>query len=162
MSRVFRGEFGPQVHADADLRLIPTGRPLIRVFILIGRERFTRLFLIDTGADYTIVQRDLARSLLRAAGQETRSDGERNLITMNGIGPTPLPCLVQPAGLSLVDEAGDEFVFSSSILIPHLSTGSESGRATGVVPSLLGRDVLQRFELNLSYDPPSVSLTLNQ
>ena len=130
--------------------------------ILIGRERFTRLFLIDTGADYTIVQRDLARSLLRAAGQESGRAGKSYRITMNGIGPTPLPCLVQPAGLSLVDEDGNEFVLPNSILIPQLDTGSESGRAAGVLPSLLGRDVLQHFDLYLSYDPPSVSLTLNQ
>ena len=30
------------------------------------------------------------------------------------------------------------------------------------LPSLLGRDVLQHFDLHLSYDPPTVSLTLNQ
>lgn len=161
MSRVFRGTFGPSVYTDADLRLASTRHPLIRIIILIGRERFTRHFLIDTGADFTIVQPELASSLLKATGQDSGAEVERNLITMNGVGPTPLRCQIQPAGLSMVDDAGEEFVFSSPVLIPQPDARQGSGRRSGVVPSLLGRDVLQRFELSLSYDPATVSLTLD-
>lgn len=161
MSRVFRGTFGPQVHSDPVLRLASTRRPLIKIFILIGRERFTRYFLIDTGADFTIIQPELAHPLLRAAGQDSPGGGEHNVITLNGVGPAPLRCLVQPAGLSLVDETGREFAFSSPVLIPQTDDHPESGQSSRVVPSLLGRDVLRRFDFQLSYDPPSVTLTLN-
>lgn len=161
VSRVFRGTFGPQVHSDSALQLASTRRPLIRIIILIGRERFTRYFLIDTGADFTIVQPDLARPLLRAAGRQSAASGDRNTITLNGVGPTSLSCLVQPAGLSLVDESGSEFVFPAPVLIPQIDGRSESGRSNGVVPSLLGRDVLRQFDFQLSYDPPNVSLILN-
>lgn len=80
---------------------------------------------------------------------------------MNGVGPTPLRCQIQPAGLSMVDDAGEELIFSSPVLIPQPDARQGSGRRSGVVPSLLGRDVLQRFDLNLSDDPPSVTLALN-
>ena len=118
--------------------------------------------MIDTGADYTIVQRRLAVPLLQAAGVELNADSALGRIALNGdLGPTPLTCLVQPAGLSLVDEDGDEYVFFSPILVPQ-PTHLESGREAARVPSLLGRDVLRRFDLNLSYNPPSVSLTLKE
>ncbi len=117
--------------------------------------------MIDTGADYTIVQRRLAVPLLQAAGVELNADSALGRIALNGVGPTPLTCLVQPAGLSLVDEDGDEHVFFSPILVPQ-PTHPESGRKAARVPSLLGRDVLRRFDLKLSYNPPSVSLTLKE
>ena len=129
--------------------------------ILVGRRRFSQSFMIDTGADYTLVQRGLAIPLLTAAGVDPSGDFEGSKITLSGVGPTPLNCLVQPAGLSFVDEDDEEYVLSSPLLIPQPSRDATDRREPTVIPSLLGRDVLQCFDLHLSYDPPSVTLTLN-
>ena len=117
--------------------------------------------MIDSGSDYTVVQPEVLLPHLHAAGLELRNDDARNQIVLQGIGPTPLTCLVQPAGLRFVDEQGRELVFANPILVPRPTQKSDARAGTSRVPSLLGRDVIQRFEFNLSYDPPSVALALN-
>ncbi len=55
-----------------------------------------------------------------------------------------------------MDDNSQSYWFAQSILFAD----HRASRSWGV-PSVLGRDVLQRFDLNLSYDPPSITLALN-
>ena len=120
--------------------------------------------MIDTGADYTIVQREVVLSLLEAAGVDPDESSNTDQILLNGVGPVPITCRIQRAGLKFVDTDGGELVLASSILVPQANEDTQHSRPESErsrVPSLLGRDVLRRYELNLSYDPPTVSLILN-
>ena len=131
------------------------------VNLLIGRSRVAESFMIDTGADYTIVQRQAVLPLLKAAGVKVGPESSREDVVLSGVGPVPLTCIVQPAGLGLINDGGEEFTFANPILVPRPSSVRELARGRVKLPSLLGRDVLQYFDLHLSYDPPSVTLTLN-
>ncbi len=74
-------------------------------------------------------------------------------------------CRVQRAGLKFFDIDDGELVLATSILVPQAAEDGQytkQGTERSRVPSLLGRDVLQRFEFNLSYDPPSVALAINR
>lgn len=137
---------------------------MIRVDILIGRARVSHQFMIDTGADYTVVQREVVLSLFEAAGVDLEEASGVDEILLNGVGPVPVTCRVQRAGLKFVDIDGGELILANSILVPQAVEDTQNprqGTERSRVPSLLGRDVLQRFDFHLSYDPPTVSLTLN-
>ena len=115
--------------------------------------------MIDTGSDYTVVQREVIIPQLDAEGMELSEEDAGNQIVLHGIGPTPLTCWVQPAGLKFVDDDGYELVIPNPVLVPMPLHTIDGSAAKARVPSLLGRDVLRQFSFNLSYDPPSVSLT---
>ena len=155
MSRRFPGFFrglGATSHPD----LMVTSRPRIDVGVFLGKSRLRVPFLIDTGADLTILQPSHAGRVLRASGQPLPPTKPIDHLSISGIGSSAELAVVRRVGLLFVDDESDGYWFSQSILFAD-DTSGQPWR----VPSILGRDVLQRFELNLSYDPPSVSLTLN-
>ena len=131
--RVFRGAFGAET-APAHSFLTATQRPFIRVNVLIGRSRIGQPFLIDTGADYTIIQPEIVLPLLRSEGIELDGQSASDDVVLNGIGPTALRCRVQPAGIGLIDEDGEEFVMTNPILIPRGAVGPGISRAEGESP----------------------------
>lgn len=57
--------------------------------------------MIDTGADYTIVQREVVLSLIEAAGVDLDETSSADEILLNGVGPVPITCRVQRAGFSV-------------------------------------------------------------
>lgn len=140
------------------LPIVP--KPHMRVELLFDRERLVVPFLIDTGADFTIVQPSVAALMLRAENQRspvTASD----IVHVTGVGRGNVRTRVRTVGLSLRDDSGQRYWFTDQVLlVDPINVGTHS--AVWTLPSLLGRDVLQHFDLHLSYDPPSVSLTLNQ
>ena len=79
-----------------------------------------------------------------------------DIVPISGIGSTVEQTIVRTVGMLLVDDQGNKLWFSQSILF------ADPSAPPWRIPSVLGRDVLRRFHLDLSYDPPSVSLTLNQ
>ena len=92
MSRVFSGALSPGSPRSPHPLLSPTRRPFIRVGILIGRARASHSFMIDTGSDYTVVQREVIIPQLDAEGMELSEEDAGNQIVLHGIGPTPLTC----------------------------------------------------------------------
>ena len=48
--------------------------------------------MIDTGSDYTVVQREVIIPQLDAEGMELSEEDAGNQIVLHGIGPTPLTC----------------------------------------------------------------------
>lgn len=156
MSRRFPGFFH-EVRARFHSGLVVTSRPQTNVVVSFGRGRLRVPFLIDTGADFTILQPDDARQLLRLGQQGSPEPGGSGALTISGIGSSVERTTVRRVGLRFVDTNGEAYWFAQSILFADHPSSSRWN-----VPSVLGRDILQRFHLNLSYDPPSVSLTLNQ
>ena len=132
-------------------------KPYIDAELLIGRERIVTPFMIDTGADITIVQPRIAAQVL--SSQTDQSPTQVDVVQIFGVGRGGVRTWARTLGISLEDDEGQEHWFSSTVLLvdPNLQ-GSES--AEWNLPSLLGRDVLSRFDFVLSYDPPTVSLTL--
>ena len=156
MSRRFPGYFhNIQARTHPDLALVP--RPHTTVLVSFGRGRLRVPFLVDTGADFTILQPDDARQLLRLSQQAAPVPSGSGSLTISGIGSSMERTTIRRVGLRFMDDSGEAYWFAQSILFAD----DPSSRSWNV-SSVLGRDVLRRFDLNLSYDPPSVSLTLNR
>ena len=124
--------------------------------VSFGRGKAQLPFLIDTGADFTIIQPEHARRLDRISGQQHLETLSSDIVPISGIGSTVEQTIVRTVGMLLVDDEGEKLWFSQAILF------ADPSAPPWKIPSVLGRDVLRRFDLSLSYDPPSVSLTLHQ
>ena len=98
---------------------------------------------------------------MAAPDRDLQATRAQDVIVVTGIGNARVRTTVRRVGLLVRDELGEAYWFPQSILFADLGNG-QAREPTRNVPSILGRDILQRFHLNLSYDPPSVSLTLNQ
>jgi hypothetical protein len=155
---VFRGQFQSGGVAPHPV-LALTARPYIRIEIMFGRERILVPFMIDTGADFTIIQPRVASQVLQAKDRHAQAS-DPDIVHMFGIGKGTVPTRVRTVGLLLSDDDGERYWFTHPVLlVDSAGTATESTHRT--LPSLLGRDVLRRFDLNLSYNPPSITLTLN-
>ncbi len=156
MSRLFLGYlrgFRGSIHPNLEM----TSRPHINVVVSFGQGRLRLPFLVDTGADFTILRPQDATRLWHLSRQVAPVRDTHAELSISGIGSNAERTTVRRVGLRFVDADGEAYWFAHSILFAdHPSSRSWS------VPSVLGRDVLRRFDLNLSYDPPSVSLTLNR
>ena len=130
---------------------------MINLVVALGQRREQVSFMIDTGADLTLVAPRRTKSLFGADYDYDSVPSSRRL-PMAGIGPGTVDTIIQPVGLLMSDDDGARIRFPQTMLFAVPRPGA-AGRWR--VPSVLGRDVLRRFELRLSYDPPIVSLTLN-
>lgn len=159
VSRVFSGYFqrwGVRPHP----RLPTVPKPHIRGELLFGRQRISVSFMIDTGADFTIVAPSVAAYVLQGEPDHppiTNSDR----VDICGVGRGAVRTRIRSLGLSLVDDSNQSYWSTFSVLLVDPGDATSKSVAWNL-PSLLGRDVLRRFDLNLSYEPPSVSLTLSQ
>ena len=157
MTRKFQGTLrplGPIPHPG----LIANPRPMIRLEVMHSRERYATRFMIDTGADFTLVQPRDVRALLGPDIDRTTVPNHE-IISLAGIGSNTVETVARTVGLRFYDTQGLPFRFSQTILF---ALPPSPGRPTPWnVPSLLGRDILRYFDLHLSYDPPTVSLSLS-
>ena len=158
--RRFPGHFS-QVARAAHGSLSSTPAPRITLIVLFGRQAIRVPFMIDFGADYTILQYHDIASMFRLEGRDISFEHGPDMISVSGIGHASARCRIQQLGLRLRDSAGNPFTITQAVAIAEPLPSNTQG-APWKLPSLLGRDLLSRFDFNLSYDPPTVSLTLNQ
>ena len=130
---------------------------MINLVVASGQRRGQVSFMIDTGADFTIVAPRRTRELFGTEIDYGAVLPSRRL-PIAGIGPGTVDTIIQRVGLLMTDDDGAVFRLSQTMLFAVPRTGAAGHWR---VPSVLGRDVLRRFELRLSYDPPTVSLILN-
>ena len=157
MTRHFSGGFhpiGPKPHPDLNL----VSRPVLNLRIMYGQRRSRTRFMIDTGADLSIVSPTVTKELFGEEFEFNAVPSARRF-AMAGAGPGTFDTVIQRVGLRMVDDAGEAYRFSQTILFAVPPTNPAGGMWR--FPSLLGRDVLRHFELRLAYDPPRVELLLD-
>ena len=146
------GHFQPN---RPDLRDYPSNAPFVSG-ALLHQDQFREVdFLIDTGADITVVSPQDALFLFGIDHYQellTRSPG----VSLSGIGSGF--AVTQPIQLFLFDEAGGLAGFERNATIMGLAVDSEGQPGNWSMPSLLGRDILEQFTLTISYRPPLIEL----
>ena len=115
--------------------------------------------MIDTGADFTTLGPYDALTLLGRSYTSTDFAQVAGSIESVGIGRAGARLIMSPMQLRLSSDDGRylPIVVTVAILEPVPSQPGRHGN--WLMPSLLGRDILQHFDLHLSYHPPSVTLT---
>lgn len=115
------------------------GRPFVRGRLVAPRLRVDEsvLLLLDTGADATCLHPSDAKNVGLPFGQL------RNRVSYRGVGGTS-PYFVEPALLSFTDKLQAR-LYAIQLLIAEPDGSNE------VLPSLLGRDVINNWQIE--YDP---------
>ncbi|MYD54923.1 MAG: hypothetical protein F4W96_11555 [Chloroflexi bacterium] len=157
MTRVFKGKFWHQRTTYAALpdELRPYVGAELELFGRVGEIRWA----IDTGSPYTILQPNDSDILLGQALRELDFTTHRQRIRIGGVGPGSTNAIIAPATLTFTDEQGQREMVRLPVLIAEPFPPYRSHGGNWRMPSLLGCDVLRHFDLALSYNPPSVSLT---
>ncbi len=115
--------------------------------------------LIDTGADWTALGPRDALTLLGRRYIEIDFDRAPGRIEIAGFGQGDTNAVISPMELWLRDVEGEDFSVSLQVAICEPSPRTPGPHGNWLIPSLLGRDILEWFDLTLSYNPPSVTLT---
>lgn len=143
---------GPYHHPAAPLA------PYVSVRIS-DRDDIPRVdLMIDTGADFTILAPRDASALLGESYADTdfaRLAGDFESIGVSSAGAR---MIMSPMSLQFTDDAGGYIALTMPIAIAEPIPSQPGEHGNWLMPSLLGRDVLQFFNLYLGYHPPSVVL----
>ena len=131
----------------------------VEVDVILADRSVSTRFLIDTGADFTTL--GPADSFALFGPDYFRSDfvDRYPQIPMRGVGGDSASATIHEALLTF-------FAKNGGIIEKRIALGSVRPGPTQLhdygnssIPNLLGRDILQHFDLHLSYHPPSVTLT---
>ena len=157
MTRRFSGDFWRgQATRSA---LMDVVRPTIESDLTVLGRRGQVRWLIDTGSPYTILHPEDA---LRLLGNELDSldfDAHPQRHDVSGVGRGPARTIIVPASLTFEDDEDEPETLTMPILIAEPIPPYRAHQGNWRVPSLLGCDVLRYFDLELSLNPPSVTLT---
>jgi predicted aspartyl protease len=77
------------------------------VIVAFGKNRLQVPFLIDTGADLTVLQPDHVRRLLSEMGQELSRSNQPDHLSISRIGSHAEPTTVGRVGLHFTDDLRD-------------------------------------------------------
>jgi hypothetical protein len=133
--------------------------PFLLVRFGDGTSDQTIAMLIDTGADTTALGPRDALALLGRDYLRMDFDHGPGVVAVRGFGEGDGAALVTPMELWLRDTDGIDFPVLLNVAITKPSPAEPGHDGNWMMPSLLGRDILDRFDLTLSYNPPSVTLT---
>ena len=115
-------------------------------------------FQIDTGADVTVISPNDAIVILGSSYLTLNFSRDARLVSAIGVGGTARR-VVRDATLHLESTEGNPWRIVLPILIAEPVPRAPSRSGNWQLPSLLGRDFLRHFRLELSYgDAPQVLL----
>ena len=128
--------------------IVSGGAPLIRVTVALNDRADDARFLIDTGADATVLHPTDAHSILGADLYTIDFDHDPHHTTGEGVGGT-VDRVVRDATLTLQSEDGRLHSIEMPILIARPTPTEPGEHGNWRLPSLLGRDFLRHFRLEL-------------
>ncbi len=117
-------------------------------------------FRLDTGADFTTLSPKDAYSVLEERYLEMIFDPEEEVVEMIGAGGGA-STIIRQVQIALFDENGQPVSITLGIALMKPSPrqpGAQGHWDNWDMPSLLGLDILHRFDLSFSYHPPSAAL----
>lgn len=128
--------------------VVSGGTPLIRITLTSHNRSSDVRFLIDTGADATVLHPNDAYRLL---GDELyRIDFERDSRRIAGLGVGGgAERVVRDATLTLRSVDGESYSMEMPILIARPEPAEPGDHGNWRLPSLLGRDFLRHFRFEL-------------
>ena len=153
----FRGYLKPtQIYAHS---IVSGGSAHIEIDIAIaGQMPGSIRFLIDTGADVTVIHPTDAARLLRGEFFALDFLRDTRLVDASGIGGIAKR-VVRDATLHLESTEGNHWRITLPILIAEPVPRTSPNTGNWQLPSLLGRDFLRHFRFELVYgDAPQVLL----
>lgn len=153
----FRGYLKPtQIYAHS---IVSGGSAHIEIGIAIAGQVLGSIhFLIDTGADVTVIHPTDAARVLRGDFFALDFLRDTHLVDASGVGGIAKR-VVRDATLHVESTEGDPWQISLPILIAEPVPRAPPDTGNWRLPSLLGRDFLRHFRLELIYgDAPQVLL----
>ena len=147
-----------RLHPAADHpQLLSTLAPYVKADVVVDSTNSEVELLIDTGADITILSPPAALQALGWQYLELDFDDPEGTVGLVGVGHARTP--IYEAELVFADEAGNQMVITAAIGVAEPIPAVPGWHGNWVAPSVLGRDVLQRFDLRLGFHPPLGVLT---
>ena len=155
VSRRIVGKFREPAHPPH-----PALRPILAAYIVaevaIDGDSASIGMLIDTGSDITTLGPEDALAILGWSYLETDFTDPATCLDLTGVGSAG--ATIRDALVVFTDEAQQQLVVPVALAIAEPDPRVPGAHGNWLMPSLLGRDVLQYFDLRLSYHPPSVVL----
>ena len=114
------------------------------------------LFVVDTGADRTMLNSETARQVLGTAYGELLETPTEAGISLIGLSGEPLAGAEVELDLTILDEVEAPLTFRHAVVIPLVRTMSNHP----VSPPLIGRDLLRDFGFHSIFPTGEVYLSL--
>ncbi len=149
---LIRGHFRPQ---RPDLRSYPANAPFASGALLYGNRLEGIDWLIDTGADQTIVSPQDAFNLL-GLDRYVEIMRQRPTLTISGIGASSAVQL--DIQIHLYDLEGGFASFDHTAIVMNVAIDDSGNPLNWSMPSLLGRDIQEDFRLTIAHRPPDIEL----
>ena len=124
---------------------------MLRISIRFGGRAWRVPFMLDTGADVTILQPRNAFLILRDDLFEIDFSDEATSVNVGGVGVGSTRCVVTMTRYSFPTNQGRHFAIDAPILIAEPVPFRESREGNWSRPSTLGRDILHRVGFRLDY-----------
>ena len=128
--------------------IVSGGAPLIRFTVALNDRADDARFLIDTGTDATVLHPTDAHSILGADLYTIDFDHDPRRTTGEGVGGAA-ERVVRDAALTLQSEDRRLHPIETPILIARPTPAEPGEHGNWRLPSLLGRDFLRHFRLEL-------------
>ena len=142
----FGGDVGPIRHLHHSM--VSGGSPLAQIVVALdGRSREVS-FLIDTGADATVLHPRDARRILARDLYTINFDADSRRVVGLGVGGGA-DRVVRDATLTLRSVGGEFYQMEMPILIARPAPAEPGDHGNWRLPSLLGRDFLRHFRFEL-------------
>ena len=128
--------------------MVSGGAPVIQIDVALEGRSVDVSFLIDTGADATVLHPTDARSLLRGGLHRIPFEDDPRRAAGLGVGGAA-ERVVRDATLTLRSVGGEFYQMEMPILIARPAPAEPGDHGNWRLPSLLGRDFLRHFRFEL-------------